>query len=55
MAVTLPNLNELIKDLHGSLFPLGLPKLLYRLKVQGPRSARLISGGRPFGVMNTGA
>ncbi len=42
VAVALPNLNELIKDLHGSLFPVGLPKLLWRLKVVGPKTARLI-------------
>lgn len=42
VAVALPNLNALIGDLHGRLFPLGLPKLLYRLKVEGPKSARLI-------------
>jgi hypothetical protein len=42
VAVTLPNVNDMIKDLNGKLFPLGLPKLLYRLKVEGPRSARLI-------------
>ncbi|WP_394835130.1 hypothetical protein LVJ94_52390 [Pendulispora rubella] len=42
VAVTLPNLNEMIPDLRGSLFPFGWAKLLYRLKVQGPRSARLI-------------
>src|SRR5262249_22801105 len=39
--IALPNLNECIADLHGKLFPLGLPKLLYRLKVKGPKSARL--------------
>ncbi|MDB4997808.1 MAG: hypothetical protein JWM74_5240 [Myxococcaceae bacterium] len=42
VAVTLPNVNDMIKDLNGKLFPFGLPKLLYRLKVEGPRSARLI-------------
>lgn len=42
VAVALPNLNELIRDLHGSLFPLGLPKLLWRLKVTGPKSGRLV-------------
>ncbi|MBI3205893.1 MAG: hypothetical protein HYZ29_30435 [Myxococcales bacterium] len=42
VALALPNINELIGDLHGKLFPLGLPKLLYRLKVKGPKSARLI-------------
>jgi hypothetical protein len=42
VAVAIPNINSMIKDLGGSLFPLGLPKLLYRLKVEGPRSARVI-------------
>jgi hypothetical protein len=42
VALALPNVNELITDLHGKLFPLGLPKLLYRLKVEGAKSARLL-------------
>ena len=42
MALALPNLNDLVRDLDGKLLPLGLPKLLWRLKVQGPKSARLI-------------
>jgi hypothetical protein len=42
VAVALPNLNELVGDMRGKLLPLGLPKLLWRLKVRGPRSARLI-------------
>jgi hypothetical protein len=42
VAVALPNVNEMISDLRGKLFPLGLLKLLYRLKVQGPRSGRLV-------------
>ena len=42
VAVALPNLNELVRDFDGKLFPTGLPKLLWRLKVQGPRSARLL-------------
>ncbi len=42
VAIAIPNLNEMIYDLNGKLFPLGLPKLLYRLKVVGPKSARLI-------------
>jgi hypothetical protein len=42
VALALPNLNEMMTDLHGSLVPTGLPKLLWRLKVRGPRSARLI-------------
>jgi hypothetical protein len=40
-AIALPNVNEMIADFHGKLFPFGLPKLLWRLKVEGPRSARL--------------
>jgi hypothetical protein len=40
VAIALPNVNELIGDLHGSLFPTGLVKLLYRLKVKGARSGR---------------
>ncbi|HEY6464001.1 MAG TPA: hypothetical protein VIY73_27715 [Polyangiaceae bacterium] len=42
VALAIPNLNELVRDMHGRLLPLGLPKLLWRLKVRGPRSARLI-------------
>lgn len=42
VALALPNVNELIPDLHGKLFPLGLPKLLWRLKVEGARSGRLL-------------
>jgi hypothetical protein len=42
VALALPNLNELVSDLHGKLLPFGAAKLLWRLKVRGPRSARLI-------------
>ena len=42
VALAIPNLNELVRDLDGKLFPFGLPKLLWRLKVRGPKSARLI-------------
>ena len=42
VALALPNVNELISDLGGKLFPLGLPRLLYRLKVGGGRGGRLI-------------
>jgi hypothetical protein len=42
VALAVPNLNELVGDMHGKLFPMGLPKLLWRLKVTGPKSARLI-------------
>ncbi|MDB4946011.1 MAG: hypothetical protein JWP97_5545 [Labilithrix sp.] len=42
VAIALPNINELIPDLDGKLFPFGLAKLLYRLKVQGARSGRML-------------
>lgn len=42
VAFALPNLNELIADAHGKLFPLGAVKLLWRLRVRGPKTARLI-------------
>jgi hypothetical protein len=42
VAVAVPNVNEVIFDFNGSLFPTGLPKLLYRLKVQRPQTARLM-------------
>ncbi len=37
----LPNLNEAIRDLGGSLLPLGWAKLLWRLKVSGVTTARV--------------
>jgi len=40
-AIALPNINEMIGDLGGKLLPLGLPKLLFRLKVAGATTARL--------------
>jgi hypothetical protein len=42
MCICLPNVNEAIKDLDGKLFPTGLLKLLWRVKVRTPRSARLM-------------
>lgn len=41
MIVALPNINEFIGDLNGRLFPLGWLKLLWRLKVTHPKSARV--------------
>jgi len=40
-AIALPNLNEAIADLDGSLFPFGWAKLLYRLKAGKIRSGRM--------------
>ena len=42
MVVCLPNMNEATYDLDGKLFPFGFAKLLYRLKVKQPKSARLV-------------
>jgi hypothetical protein len=42
VAVAIPNLNEMIRDLGGSLFPFGFVKLLYRLKIRGPKTGRVI-------------
>lgn len=39
--VVLPNVNEAIRDLKGRLLPFGWAKLLWRLKVQGLKSARV--------------
>jgi len=47
-AVCLPNLNEAIRDLNGRLFPFGWTKLLWRLKVRKPTTARVaLMGVRP--------
>ena len=39
--VALPNLNEASRDLGGKLLPFGWLKLLWRLKVKHPRTARV--------------
>jgi len=39
--IGLPNLNEAIADLGGSLLPLGVFKLLWRLKVRGVKTGRV--------------
>jgi hypothetical protein len=39
--VLIPNLNEAIADLDGKLFPFGWVKLLWRLKVRFPKTARI--------------
>ncbi len=40
-ALTLPDINEAIKDLNGHLLPFGIAKLLWRLKVSGTPSVRM--------------
>jgi hypothetical protein len=42
VALGMPDLNELIKDLHGKLLPTGVFKLLWRLRVRGPKTGRLV-------------
>ena len=39
--VCLPNLNEAIRDLGGSLLPFGWATLLWRLKIAGARTVRV--------------
>lgn len=39
--ILLPNINEAIADLKGKLFPFGFAKLLWRLKVKGPKTGRV--------------
>jgi len=39
--VVLPNINEIIRDLNGRLLPFGWLKLLWRLKVKYPKTARV--------------
>jgi hypothetical protein len=46
--VALPNINEATRDLGGKLLPFGWAKLLWRLKVRHPRTARVpLMGVRP--------
>jgi hypothetical protein len=40
-AIAIPNLNEMIHDLQGKLSPVGVAKLLWRLKVARAKTARL--------------
>jgi hypothetical protein len=42
MCICVPNLNEVIRDLDGKLFPGGWAKIIYRVKIKHPSSARLI-------------
>ncbi len=39
--IMLPNINEVIRDLNGRLLPFGWLKLLWRLKVKYPKTARV--------------
>jgi hypothetical protein len=41
MAIAIPNLNEAISDFGGTISPMKVAKLLWRLKVERPKSARV--------------
>jgi hypothetical protein len=43
--VCVPDVNDMIKDLNGNLFPFGWLKLLWRLKIRGPKTARVMLMG----------
>ena len=45
MLVALPNLNEILADLDGRLFPINWLKLLWRLRFRKPRTARVMLTG----------
>jgi hypothetical protein len=45
MCIALPNINEVIHDFRGRLSPVNVAKLVYRLKVKRPKSARLMMLG----------
>lgn len=45
MIVALPNINEAIADCRGRLLPFGLMRILYRLKIKGLSSARVVFMG----------
>jgi hypothetical protein len=45
MLVALPNLNEILADLGGRLFPINWLKLLWRLHFRKPRTARVMLTG----------
>ena len=61
MCISVPNLNEAIRDLDGKLFPTGLGEILWRLKFKGLKSARLmllglrreLRGVKRYGALST--
>jgi GNAT superfamily N-acetyltransferase len=58
VCVMLPNVNEIIRDFDGKLGPVQLAKLLWRLKVKRPKTARLMLlgiSGEIRGVKKYGA
>ena len=53
ICIAIPNLNEAARDLDGKLLPFGIFKLLWRLKVRHPESARLAFMGIHSEFRNT--
>jgi len=51
--VLIPNINEVITDLNGRLLPFGWARLLWRLKVKFPKSARVALMGVRQKYQNT--
>ncbi|HLJ19736.1 MAG TPA: dATP pyrophosphohydrolase [Stellaceae bacterium] len=51
--VAIPDLNELIADLHGKLFPLGWAKLLWRLRTRTPKGGRVMLAGLTKSYQNS--
>jgi hypothetical protein len=49
----LPNINEVITDLNGRLLPFGWAKLVWRLKVKSPKTARVALMGVRQQYQNT--
>jgi hypothetical protein len=43
--LAIPDLNEMIADLRGKLFPLGWAKLLWRIRTRSPKAARVMLAG----------
>jgi hypothetical protein len=53
LLVAIPDLNELIADLHGKLLPLGWAKLLWRLRVRSPKGGRVMLAGLTKAYQNS--
>jgi len=51
--VLLPNINDAISDLNGKLFPFGIFKLIKRLKISYPKTARIPLMGVRKSLQNT--
>lgn len=51
--VGIPNLNEAIADLGGRLLPFGWAKLLWRLNMRPPKSARIMLAGVRYDYRNS--